>query len=215
MPIPVIAQRGQIWNSVLLFPGRAPRLGSYGGACRPSLVRCPRARPPCCALSCAELLSPECPEVRKKADSPDSVTPCFWLFRGCFWLFLAVSGLFWAVLGCFSLLFAVFAVLSRLFGCSRLFMAVWDCLGLFGAVFGRFRPREGLKTVKSALTAFFGVENRLFSTHTCRDGSSLWWFVCLPGGLRVGVHPGNPRPSPKSTGGVAARFGFFLLPATA
>ena len=195
MPIPVIAQRGQIWNSVLLFPGGAPRLGSYGGARRPSLVRCPRARPPCCALSCAELLSPECPEVRKKADSPDS--------------------LFWAVSRCF-LLFSLFCRgCSAVPGCSWRFGAVWGCLGLFSAVSGRFRPREGLKTVKSALTAFFGVENRLFSTHTCRDGSSLWWFVCLPGGLRVGVHPGNPRPSPKSTGGVAARFGFFLLPATA
>ena len=136
MPIPVIAQRGQIWNSVLLFPGGAPRLGSYGGACRPSLVRCPRARPPCCALSCAELLSPECPEVRKKADSPDSVAPKKAVL-GCFWLFLGCSGLFWAVLGCFSL----FSLFCRCFvAVVRLFPVVHGGLGLFGAVWGCFRP---------------------------------------------------------------------------
>ena len=195
MPIPVIAQRGQIWNSVLLFPGGAPRLGSYGGACRPSLVRCPRARPPCCALSCAELLSPECPEVRKKADSPDSVTPCFWLFRGCFWLFLAVSGLFWAVLGCFSLLFAVFAVLSRLFGCSRLFMAGLGCWGLLGAVFGRFRPFPASRRAENSEIRvdgiFWGRKPVVLYAHVQRRLESM--VVCLsPRGTSC---RGTPRES--------------------
>ena len=191
MPIPVIAQRGQIWNSVLLFPGGAPRLGSYGGACRPSLVRCPRARPPCCALSCAELLSPECPEVRKKADSPGSVAPKKAVL-GCFWLFLGCSGLFWAVSRCFR---CFVAVLSRLFGCSRLFMAVWGCLGLFGAVFGRFRPFPASRRAENSEIRvdgiFWGRKPVVLYAHVQRRLESM--VVCLsPRGTSC---RGTPRES--------------------